>query len=70
MVRVRMLPDGSLVEITDQGEHPMPEPEPPRPMTEAEVHAAAMADPDNRPLTRADLQRMKRRSNPMQRGRT
>jgi putative transcriptional regulator len=29
-------------------------------MTEAEKHAAALSDPDNRPLTEADMQRMKR----------
>src|SRR5437660_11526538 len=29
-------------------------------MTEAEKHAAAMSDPDNRPLTEADMKRMKR----------
>jgi len=34
--------------------------EPLRPMTEAEVMAAALADPDAKPLTRQDLRRMKR----------
>src|SRR6202023_1321424 len=29
-------------------------------MTEAEKHAAAVSDPDTRPLTEADMQRMKR----------
>jgi putative transcriptional regulator len=29
-------------------------------MTEAEKHAAAMSDPDNRPLTEEDMKRMKR----------
>jgi putative transcriptional regulator len=29
-------------------------------MTEAEKHAAAVSDPDNRPLTEADMKRMKR----------
>ena len=29
-------------------------------MTEAEKHAAALSDPDNRPLTEADMMRMKR----------
>ncbi len=29
-------------------------------MTEAEKHAAALSDPDNRPLTESDMQRMKR----------
>jgi putative transcriptional regulator len=29
-------------------------------MTEAEKHAAALSDPDNRPLTEADMKRMKR----------
>ncbi|HEY1545942.1 MAG TPA: hypothetical protein VGG01_26360 [Xanthobacteraceae bacterium] len=30
-------------------------------MTEAEKHAAAVSDPDNRPLTEEDMKRMKRR---------
>ncbi len=34
--------------------------EPLRPMTEAEVMAAALADPDSKPLTPQDLRRMKR----------
>jgi putative transcriptional regulator len=29
-------------------------------MTEAEKHAAALSDPDNRPLTEEDMRRMKR----------
>ena len=29
-------------------------------MTQAEKHAAAMSDPDNRPLTEEDMKRMKR----------
>jgi putative transcriptional regulator len=29
-------------------------------MTEAEKHAAALSDPDNRPLTEEDMKRMKR----------
>jgi putative transcriptional regulator len=29
-------------------------------MSEAEKHAAALSDPDNRPLTEADMKRMKR----------
>jgi putative transcriptional regulator len=29
-------------------------------MTEAEKHAAALGDPDNRPLTEVDMKRMKR----------
>jgi hypothetical protein len=29
-------------------------------MTEAEKHAAALSDPDNRPLTEEDMNRMKR----------
>jgi len=30
-------------------------------MTEAEKHAAALSNPDNRPLTEADMKRMKRK---------
>lgn len=52
--------DGVAVEIMPDGtERPLSH-TPMRPMTEAEVHAAALADPDARPLTAEDLVRMKR----------
>jgi len=46
-----MRADGTVVEILSDGsERPIPR-TPIRPMTEAEIHAAAMADPDARPMT-------------------
>jgi putative transcriptional regulator len=50
-----MRPDGTVVEVLESGEErpfteiPMP------PMTEEEIHAAAMADPDARPMTPEEL---------------
>lgn len=49
--------DGTVVEIRpDGGEQPFPETAM-RPMTEAEIHAAALADPDARPFTDAERAR-------------
>jgi putative transcriptional regulator len=48
----RVLPDGREVR--------MPPPGPLTPMTEEEIHAAALADPDAQPLTEEDFARMKR----------
>jgi putative transcriptional regulator len=56
----RMRADGTVVEVLPDGtERPFPE-TPIRPMTEAEVHEAALADPDAQPLTEERLARMKR----------
>lgn len=56
----RILPDGTVVEVLSDGsERPFPA-MPMRQMTEAEIHEAAMADPDAQPLTEADFARMKR----------
>lgn len=47
----KMRPDGTVVELLpDGGECAFPK-TPMRPMTEAEIHAAAMADPDAQPTT-------------------
>ncbi len=52
--------DGAVVEVlTDGTERPFPK-TPMRPMTEAEVEAAAAADPDARPFTDEELARAKR----------
>jgi putative transcriptional regulator len=52
--------DGTVVEVLSAGaERPFHE-TPMRPMTEAEVHAAAIADPDAQPLTDERLSQMKR----------
>jgi len=55
-----MRADGTVVEILDDGsERPFPE-SPMRPMSEDEVHAAAMADPDARPMTPEERARARR----------
>jgi putative transcriptional regulator len=47
----RIRPDGTVAEILEDGsERPFPK-TPMRPMTEEEIRAAAMADPDARPMT-------------------
>lgn len=52
--------DGKLVRIFPDGrEEVLPE-RPMRPMTEDEIHAAALSDPDAQPLTEEQLKRMKR----------
>ena len=48
----RLLPDGT--------EQSMPSPHPMRSMTDEEVHAAALRDPDAQPLTDDDMSRMRR----------
>jgi putative transcriptional regulator len=61
-----MRPDGTVVEVLpDGGERPFPD-APMRPMTDEEVHAAALKDPDAQPLTEERLARMK----PVPRART
>ncbi len=58
---VRMHRDGTLHRVMPDGtEVPMPAPGPVVPRTEAEIHAAAMRDPDARPMTDAEFARMKR----------
>jgi putative transcriptional regulator len=58
---VRMHRDGTLHRVMpDSTEVPMPAPGPLAPMTEAEVHAAALSDPDAQPLTPTILAGMKR----------
>jgi putative transcriptional regulator len=55
-----MRPDGTVVEVLEDGtERPFPK-RPMRPMTEEETEAAARSDPDNPPLTEEQLKRMKR----------
>jgi putative transcriptional regulator len=51
----RIRSDGTVVEVLESGEErPFPE-TPMPPMTEEEIHAAAMADPDARPMTPEEL---------------
>ena len=57
----RMHRDGTLYRVMPDGtEVPMPAPTPLAPMTEAEIHAAAMRDPDGRPMTDEEFARAKR----------
>ncbi len=58
----RMHKNGAVFEVLPDGsERPFPE-QPARHMTEEEIHAAALSDPDAQPLNEADLARMKRTS--------
>ncbi|MGI2908766.1 helix-turn-helix domain-containing protein [Tolypothrix sp. VBCCA 56010] len=59
-ITARMHKDGTVVEVlADGSERPFPE-QPMRHMTEEEIHAVALSDPDAQPLTDEDLARMKR----------
>jgi putative transcriptional regulator len=51
--------DGQLVRIHPDGREEVMEKRPVRPMTDAEVEAAALSDPDAQPLSAEDLQRIK-----------
>lgn len=55
-------PDGTLVEILDDGtERPFPNDDlPMRLMSDEEVHAAAMSDPDARPMTEEEFRNARR----------
>jgi len=56
----RIRPDGAVVEVLDAGsEKPIPQ-TPMRPMTDAEIAAAAAADPDSRPMTPEELRTARR----------
>jgi putative transcriptional regulator len=56
----RIRADGKVIEVLKDGsERPFPD-TPMRPMSEAEIAAAAAADPDARPMTEEELQRARR----------
>ena len=58
---VKMHRDGTLHRVLPDGtETPMPAPLPLAPMTDEEVHAAAMKDPDARPMTDEEFARARR----------
>lgn len=60
LISAKRRPDGTVFEVLPDGtERPLPC-KPMRPMTEAEVHAAAISDPDARPMT-PEEQRVARR---------
>ncbi len=52
--------DGVLVEVMPNGTERVFPDRPMRPMTEEEVHAAALRDPDAQPLTSEQMARMRR----------
>ena len=57
---VRMRRDGTLYRVMSDGrEVPTQAPVPMASMTEAEIHAAALADPDAQPLTEGNMKRMR-----------
>jgi putative transcriptional regulator len=56
----KMRPDGTVVEVLEDGsERPLPKTSM-RPMTEAEIAAAAAGDPDARPMTPEELHAARR----------
>ena len=56
----KMRADGTIIEvISDGSEQPFPD-RPMREMTEAEIEAAAAADPDARPMTSEELSTARR----------
>ena len=60
IITARMHKDGTVVEVLPDGsERPFPE-QPMRPMTEEEIHAAALSDPDALPMTEAELRNARR----------
>lgn len=60
IITARMHKDGTAVEVLPDGsERPFPE-QPMRPMTEEEIHAAAISDPNARPMTEAELRNARR----------
>ncbi len=60
IITARMHKDGTVVEVlADGSERPFPE-QPMRPMTEEEIHAAALSDPDALPMTEAELRNARR----------
>ena len=60
-ITARMHRDGTLYRVLPDGtEQPLPLPLRMRPMTEEDVQAAALRDPDAQPLTEEDMSRMRR----------
>lgn len=56
----KMRPDGVVVELLPDGSERLFPKTSMRPMTEAEINAAAMTDPDARPMTQAQRKTMRR----------
>lgn len=68
IIRARLLPDGTVVQVMPDGTtRPMEDPtdwERFDALTEEEITAAALSDPDNPPLTDEELARFRRVENP------
>ncbi|MFM8332819.1 MAG: helix-turn-helix domain-containing protein [Candidatus Methylumidiphilus sp.] len=61
IITARMRSDGEVVEIlADGSEKPFPKTPMRPPLSDEEIEAAALSDPDAQPLTEADFKRMKR----------
>ncbi|WP_199334057.1 MULTISPECIES: DNA-binding transcriptional regulator [Nostocaceae] len=59
-ITAKMHKDGTILEVLPDGsERPFPE-QPMRDMTEEEIHAAAVSDPDARPMTETELSNARR----------
>ena len=59
-ITAKMRPDGTVAEVLEDGrERPFPD-APMRPMTDAEIEAAARADPDARPMTEVEFRKARR----------
>lgn len=58
-ITARLRPDGTVVEVLDNGTERLFPDKPIREMTDEEVCAAALSDPDAQPLTEKDFARMK-----------
>lgn len=56
----KMHADGTVVEVLEDGRERLFPAVPMRPMTEADIAAAAQADPDARPMTEAEFQAARR----------
>ena len=56
----KMHADGTVVEVLEDGHERLFPTVPMRPMTEADIAAAAQADPDARPMTEAEFQAARR----------
>jgi putative transcriptional regulator len=56
----KMRADGTVVEVMSDGSERLFQDTPMRPMTEAEIAAAAAADPDARPMTPEELKKARR----------
>jgi len=56
----KMRSDGTVVEVLADGSERVFPKQPMRPMTEAEIEAAAAADPDARPMTADELKKVRR----------